>query len=67
MRYFECRLQDQVEESAVALVREKSVIVHPGLFYTTFPGDGYLVLTSLPQTLREFAAGLSRVLEFVEA
>jgi aspartate/methionine/tyrosine aminotransferase len=52
------------EELAVALVREKSVIVHPGHFYD-FPSDGYLVLSLIPRPA-EFAAGLSRVLEFVE-
>jgi alanine-synthesizing transaminase len=53
------------EELAVALVREKSVIVHPGHFYD-FPSDGYLVLSLIPRP-GEFAAGLSRVLESVEA
>ena len=52
------------EELAVALVREKSVIVHPGNFYD-FPSDGYLVLSLIPRP-EEFAAGLGRVLEFVE-
>jgi alanine-synthesizing transaminase len=52
------------EELAVALVREKSVIVHPGHFYD-FPGDGYLILSLIPHH-EEFAAGLSRVLEFLE-
>jgi alanine-synthesizing transaminase len=41
------------------------VIVHPGHFYD-FPSDGYLVLSLIPRPA-EFAAGLSRVLESVEA
>ena len=32
------------EELAIELVREKSVLVHPGHFYD-FPSDGYLVLS----------------------
>jgi alanine-synthesizing transaminase len=53
------------EDLAVELVREKSVIVHPGHFYD-FPSDGYLVLSLIPHP-DEFATGLSRVLESVEA
>jgi aspartate/methionine/tyrosine aminotransferase len=53
------------EELAIALVREKSVVVHPGHFYD-FPSDGYLVL-SLIALESEFAEGMGRVLEFVNA
>ena len=49
------------EELAIALVREKSVLVHPGHFYD-FPGDGYLVL-SLITPERDFGEGMRRVLE----
>lgn len=49
------------EELAIELVREKSVMVHPGHFYD-FPGDGYLVL-SLITDEQEFRDGISRVLE----
>ena len=49
------------EELAIELVREKSVLVHPGHFYD-FPGDGYLVL-SLITAEGEFAEGIGRVLE----
>jgi alanine-synthesizing transaminase len=49
------------EELAIQLVREKSVLVHPGHFYD-FPSDGYLVL-SLITPRAEFAEGVGRVLE----
>lgn len=48
------------EELAMALVREQSVLVHPGHFYD-FPSDGYLVL-SLISLEQEFAEGARRVL-----
>ena len=48
------------EELAIELVREKSVMVHPGHFYD-FQSDGYLVL-SLIGVEEEFAAGISRML-----
>ena len=48
------------EELAIELLREKSVLVHPGHFYD-FPTDGYLVL-SLITPPREFAEGMSAVL-----
>ena len=50
------------EELAIALVREKAVVVHPGHFYD-FPRDGYLVL-SLITPEREFGDGIARVMEF---
>ncbi|MGD1078258.1 MAG: pyridoxal phosphate-dependent aminotransferase [Candidatus Sulfotelmatobacter sp.] len=49
------------EELAIELVREKSVLVHPGHFYD-FPSDGYLVL-SLITPQREFTDGMSAILE----
>ncbi|MGC1452341.1 MAG: pyridoxal phosphate-dependent aminotransferase [Candidatus Sulfotelmatobacter sp.] len=48
------------EELAIELVREKSVLVHPGHFYD-FPRDGYLVL-SLITVEEEFREGIGRVL-----
>jgi alanine-synthesizing transaminase len=48
------------EDLAIALVRERSVLVHPGHFYD-FPRDGYLVL-SLITAEDEFAEGIERVL-----
>ena len=49
------------EELAIELMREKSVLVHPGHFYD-FPNDGYLVL-SLITPEQEFGAGMRAVLE----
>jgi alanine-synthesizing transaminase len=49
------------EELVIELLREKSVLVHPGHFYD-FPGDGYLVL-SLITPEAEFAEGMGRVFE----
>jgi alanine-synthesizing transaminase len=48
------------EELAIDLVRNESVLVHPGHFYD-FPSDGHLVL-SLINIEREFADGLQRIL-----
>jgi len=48
------------EELAVELVREKSVLVHPGHFYD-FPSDGYLVVSLIGEK-QEFAEGIGRVL-----
>ncbi len=53
------------EELAVDLLLRKSVLVHPGHFYD-FPSDGYLVL-SLIAAENEFAEGIRRLLELVEA
>jgi len=49
------------EELAIELLREKSVLVHPGHFYD-FPSDGYLVL-SLITPQREFADGMSAIIQ----
>jgi alanine-synthesizing transaminase len=49
------------EELAIALLKEKSVLVHPGHFYD-FPNDGYLVL-SLIALEEEFSQGIAKVLE----
>lgn len=51
------------EELAVALLRSKGVLVHPGHFYD-FPQDGFLVL-SLIAPPSDFGEGLERVLGFV--
>ncbi len=53
------------EELAIDLLRRKSVLVHPGLFYD-FPSDGYLVL-SLIAPGAEFAEGIARLLELLIA
>jgi alanine-synthesizing transaminase len=53
------------EDLAIELVREKSVLVHPGHFYD-FPTDGYLVL-SLIAPQEEFAEGISKALEYLNS
>jgi alanine-synthesizing transaminase len=53
------------EELAIELVREKSVLVHPGHFYD-FPSDGYLVL-SLITAEGEFTEGIGRVLRHLRS
>jgi alanine-synthesizing transaminase len=51
------------EDLAIQLLREKSVLIHPGHFYD-FPADGYLVLSLItPQS--EFAEGVRRALHFL--
>ena len=49
------------EEWALGLLA-RDVVVHPGHFYD-FSGEGYLVLSLLPESER-FAAGLARIEEF---
>ena len=51
------------EELAIELVRERSVLMHPGHFYD-FPRDGYLVL-SLIAPEQELAEGAARVLSYL--
>jgi len=51
------------EELAIELLRERAVLVHPGLLFD-FPNDGYLVL-SLITPAEEFAEGARRLLEWV--
>jgi aspartate/methionine/tyrosine aminotransferase len=51
------------EELVIELLREKSVLVHPGHFYD-FPNDGYLVLSLITPEL-EFADGIGAVMEKV--
>ena len=51
------------EELAIELVREKSVLVHPGHFYD-FPRDGYLVLSLIGEE-SEFRRGVEGVLGWV--
>lgn len=51
------------EELTIDLLRQKSVLVHPGHFYD-FPSDGYLVL-SLISPQPEFAEGVCRLLRLV--
>jgi alanine-synthesizing transaminase len=51
------------EELAVALVREKRVMVHPGHFYD-FESDGYLVASLIAEE-GEFGEGVAAVLELL--
>jgi len=49
------------EELAIELVREESVLVHPGHFYD-FPSDGYLVLSVIARE-EEFSKGVQKALD----
>jgi alanine-synthesizing transaminase len=51
------------EDLAIALLRECSVLVHPGHFYD-FSNDGYLVL-SLITLVEKFTEGSKRILDFL--
>jgi alanine-synthesizing transaminase len=53
------------EDLVIALLQQKSVLVHPGHFYD-FPADGYLVLSLIARE-EEFREGVKRLLEFVIA
>jgi alanine-synthesizing transaminase len=50
------------EESAISLLQQGGVLVHPGHFYD-FPQDGYLVLSLISQP-EDFREGISRLLDF---
>jgi aspartate/methionine/tyrosine aminotransferase len=51
------------EDLAIEILRQRSVLVHPGHFYD-FPCDGHLVV-SLITPLRDFRQGIDRVLELL--
>jgi aspartate/methionine/tyrosine aminotransferase len=53
------------EELCIDLVRERSVLVHPGHFYD-FESDGYLVLSLIPAE-SEFSEGIGRLSEFLRS
>ncbi|HLZ39878.1 MAG TPA: pyridoxal phosphate-dependent aminotransferase [Candidatus Sulfotelmatobacter sp.] len=53
------------EDLAIALVREKGVVVHPGHFFD-FPKDGYLVLSLITRE-KEFGEGTERVVAFLNS
>jgi alanine-synthesizing transaminase len=53
------------EELAIELVRQRSVVVHPGHFYD-FDSDGYLVV-SLITELEAFEEGCQRVLDYLSS
>ena len=48
------------DELAIRLIRERRVSVHPGYFFG-FPGDGWLVISLLPQEA-QFSAGIAAIL-----
>jgi aspartate/methionine/tyrosine aminotransferase len=51
------------EDLAIALLREKNVLVQPGHFYD-FAADGYLVVSLITPT-PEFTEGIKRLLELI--
>jgi alanine-synthesizing transaminase len=51
------------EDLAIDLLRETSVMVHPGHFFD-FPSDGYLILSLLTPPA-EFRKGIEKVLQFL--
>lgn len=53
------------EELAIALVKEKEEVVHPGHFYD-FPSDGYLVVSLIAEE-KQFSEGIERTLEFLSS
>jgi alanine-synthesizing transaminase len=53
------------EDLVIELLREKSVLVHPGHFYD-FPSDGYLVLSLITAEV-EFSEGIGKVLEYLRS
>jgi len=51
------------EDLAIEILRQRSVLVHPGHFYD-FPSDGYLIVSLI--TLEEkFRQGIARVLDLL--
>jgi len=53
------------EELAIELLKNRSVLVHPGHFYD-FPSDGYLVVSLITPTAK-FREGIARVLDRFES
>jgi alanine-synthesizing transaminase len=51
------------EDLAIEILRQRSVLVHPGHFYD-FPSDGYLIL-SLITPPENFRQGIARVLDLL--
>jgi alanine-synthesizing transaminase len=49
------------EDLVIELLREESVLIHPGHFYD-FPSEGYLVLSLIPP-IEDFAEGIRRVVK----
>jgi len=53
------------EDLAIALLREKNVLVHPGHFYD-FPQDGFLILSLIASQL-DFRSGLQTLFDHSNA
>jgi alanine-synthesizing transaminase len=53
------------EELAISILRQASVLVHPGHFYD-FPSDGYLIV-SLPTPLAGFREGTERTMRLLNS
>jgi alanine-synthesizing transaminase len=53
------------EELAIRILRESSVLVHPGHFYD-FPSDGYLIV-SLITPEAQFKEGVRRIMRTMSA
>jgi aspartate/methionine/tyrosine aminotransferase len=51
------------EDLAIELLRNRSVLLHPGHFYD-FPGDGYLIVSLITPT-EDFRRGISEVLQLL--
>ena len=51
------------EDLAIALLRDRGVLVHPGHFYD-FPQDGFLVLSLITST-DEFRRGVAEILQYI--
>jgi aspartate/methionine/tyrosine aminotransferase len=51
------------EDLAIAIMKNLSVLVHPGHFYD-FASDGYLVVSLITEP-KEFSEGIKRVLDFL--
>jgi len=51
------------EDLAIEILRQRSVLVHPGHFYD-FPADGYLVVSLITQP-QDFRKGIAQVLELL--
>jgi alanine-synthesizing transaminase len=53
------------EDLAIVLIRNLSVLVHPGHFYD-FPSDGYLIVSLITEP-RQFSQGIGRLLDFLNS
>jgi len=51
------------EDLAISIMKNLSVLVHPGHFYD-FPSDGYLIVSLITEA-QEFSEGIKRLLDFL--